>query len=84
MPDPPESTPAIPAVVSTSIKRAGASAALPAANAARKPAIVTVRRTPAKILPPGLLADTPEEHKRRADTADALWRELVRRVAEKP
>ena len=25
---------------------------------------------------------TPEEHKRRCDAADALWRELVRRVRE--
>jgi hypothetical protein len=25
----------------------------------------------------------PEEHKQRGDTADALWREMVRRVAEK-
>jgi hypothetical protein len=26
---------------------------------------------------------TPGEHQRRGDAADALWRELVRRVAEK-
>jgi hypothetical protein len=26
---------------------------------------------------------TPEELQRRGDAADALWRELVRRVAEK-
>jgi len=31
----------------------------------------------------GLLPETPEEHRRRGDAADALWRELVRRVAEK-
>ena len=49
----------------------------------RKPAIVTVRRKPERVLPPGLLAETPEEHQRRGDAADALWRELVRRVAEK-
>ena len=53
-------------------------------NTDRKPAIVTIRHKPAKLLPPGLLPDTPEEHHRRADAADALWRELVRRVAEKP
>jgi hypothetical protein len=53
------------------------------ANPDRKPAIVTIRLKPAKILPPGLLPDTPEEHRRRGDAADALWRELVRRVAEK-
>jgi hypothetical protein len=50
----------------------------------RKPAIVTIRRTPAKILPPGLLAATPEEYRQRGDAADAMWRGLVRRVAEKP
>jgi hypothetical protein len=49
----------------------------------RKPAIVTIRGTPAKLLPPGLLAETPEEHQRRADAADAMWRELVRRATEK-
>jgi hypothetical protein len=49
----------------------------------RKPAIVTIRGTPAKLLPHGLLAETPEEHQRRGDAADAMWRELVRRVAEK-
>jgi hypothetical protein len=54
----------------------------PAATTDRKPAIVTIRRTPAKLLPPGLLAETPEEHQRRGDAADAMWRELVRRVAE--
>jgi hypothetical protein len=30
---------------------------------------------------PDLLADTPEEHRRRGDAVDALWRDLVRRVA---
>jgi hypothetical protein len=44
-----------------------------------KPAIVTARRKPERILPPGLLAETPEEHQRRGD-AVALWRELVRRA----
>jgi hypothetical protein len=46
----------------------------------RKPAIVSIRRKPEKILPPGLLPETEEEAKRRAD---AMWRELARRVAEK-
>jgi hypothetical protein len=46
----------------------------------RKPAIVTIRRKPERLLPLGLLPDTPEEHQRRADDADALWRELVRQV----
>jgi hypothetical protein len=62
-------------------KRAGASAA-PAANDDPRPAIVTARRPRATVtLPDGLLADTPEEHRRRGDAADALWRELVRRIA---
>jgi hypothetical protein len=50
----------------------------------RKPAIVTIRPAPAKLLPPGLLAETPEEHQRRGDAADAMRRELVRRATEKP
>jgi hypothetical protein len=49
---------------------------------AAKAAIVTIRRQATRIIPPGLLADTPEEHKRRGDAADAIWRELVRRVRE--
>jgi hypothetical protein len=51
---------------------------------AAKAAILTIRRQAARIIPPGLLPETPEEHKRRGDAADALWRELVRRVAAKP
>ena len=51
---------------------------------AAKAAIVTIRRQAARIIPPGLLAETPEEHRRRGDAADATWRELVRRVAAKP
>jgi hypothetical protein len=53
------------------------------ANGDSNPAIVTIRRTPARILPPGLLPHTPEEHQRRGDAADAMWRELVRRATEK-
>jgi hypothetical protein len=83
MPAPPESAAAIPGAVSTSIKRAGISTALPAANDDRQPPIVTIRRKPERILPPGLLPETPEEHQRRADAADALWRELARRIAAK-
>jgi hypothetical protein len=44
-----------------------------------KPAIVTVRRTTAKILPPGLLPETPEEHRRHGDAAEAMFREMKRR-----
>ena len=47
----------------------------------RKPTIVTARR------PGKRNADvpdmTPEEHRRRGDAADALWRELVRRATSK-
>jgi hypothetical protein len=49
----------------------------------RKPAIVTIRGRKAAAIPAGLLADTPEEYRRRGDAADALLRELVRRVGEK-
>jgi hypothetical protein len=53
------------------------------ANDDRKPAIVSIRRTPTKILPPDLLAETPEEHQRHGDAADAMWREIRRRIAGK-
>ncbi len=46
-----------------------------------KSAIVTAKRPGA---PRNDVPDlTPEELQRRADAADALWRELVRRVREK-
>ena len=48
--------------------------------AAAKSAIVTLKRKSRFGDAPDL---TPEEHKRRGNAADALWRELVRRVAEK-
>ena len=63
----------VPAIV-----RAGTASAAPAED--RKPAIVTARR------PRKRYADvpdmTPEEHQRRGDAADALWRELLRRASE--
>jgi hypothetical protein len=34
-------------------------------------------------MPPGLLPETPEEHQRRGDAADALFQEMKRRIAEK-
>ena len=46
-------------------------------------AIVTIRRQAARIIPPDLLPETPEEHRRRGEAADALWHDLVRRVAAK-
>jgi hypothetical protein len=45
-------------------------------------AIVTIRRQSARIIPPGLLADTPEQHRRRGDAADALFREIQHRIYE--
>jgi hypothetical protein len=68
--------------VQPSTPREAARVVRPAATTDRKPAIVTIRRKPERILPPGLLAETPEEHQRRGDAADAMWRELVRRVVE--
>jgi hypothetical protein len=54
------------------------------AERAAPAAILTIRRPGAKIIPPDLLAATPEEHRRPGDAANAIWRELVRRVAAKP
>jgi hypothetical protein len=50
----------------------------------RESAIVTVRSRKAASIPPGLLPDTPEEHKRRGEAAAAMWREMVRRVRQDP
>jgi hypothetical protein len=49
----------------------------PPANDDRKPAIVTIKRKSRFGDAPDM---TPEEHQRRGDAADALWRELVRRA----
>jgi hypothetical protein len=50
-------------------------------NPEKKPAIVSARRPGKRSADvPDL---TPEEHQRRANTADALWRELVRRATAK-
>ena len=43
-------------------------------------AIVTARRQGGRVDVPDL---TPEEYQRRGDAADALWRDLVRRVTAK-
>lgn len=54
-------------------------AAAQVSAADRKSAIVTVRnRKRATVASEPDL--TPEEHKRRGDAADALWREMVRRA----
>ena len=63
--------------------RQPASAPKPAApaNDDRKSAIVTVKRRPGRF---GDVPDmTLEEHQRRGDAADALFREIVRRATAK-
>jgi hypothetical protein len=50
-------------------------------NGDRKSAIVTAKN-PHRRRYADVPDMTPEEHKRRGDAADALWRELVRRVRE--
>ena len=52
-------------------------------TAGRKFSIATARRPGKEArIPPGLLADTPEEARRRGYAADELFRELVRRAHE--
>jgi hypothetical protein len=63
-------------------EQAEAAVAPPPANEARKSAIVTIRRKPDRILPPGLLPETPEEHKRRGDGADAMFQRFKRLIEE--
>jgi hypothetical protein len=70
-------------VAQPSTPHAAERAAAPGVRFSDTSAIVTTRRPKAAAsLPPGLLADTPEEHRRRGDAADALWRELGRRIRE--
>jgi hypothetical protein len=45
-------------------------------------AILTIRKQSARVIPPDLLPETPEEHRRRGDAADALFREIRRRIGE--
>ncbi len=49
---------------------------------APKPVVTARRPNAAASLPPGLLPDTPEEHRRRVQAAAALWGGLVRHVRE--
>jgi hypothetical protein len=51
---------------------------------ATQPAIVTARKPGKPDRPPrAVLPDmTPEEHHRRGDAADALWRRLANRLPE--
>jgi len=53
-----------------------------ASDEPKRSAIVTARK-PAKAIPDGWLPDTPEEHKRRGDAADALFQEMKRRISGK-
>jgi hypothetical protein len=69
--------------VQPSTPREAERVAHPAVTTDRKPAVLIIRRAPAKLLPPGLLAETPEEHQRRGDLADALFREMKRRIAKR-
>src|SRR5579872_7334777 len=48
----------------------------------KQPAIVTTRPKRGRFGDVPVL--TPEEHQRRADAAEALWRELVRRATSEP
>ena len=71
--------PEVPVIVRTAKP---AKVAPPPAEDDRKSAIVTAKH-PRRRGSFGDVPDmTPEEYKRRGDAADALWRELVRRVRE--
>ncbi len=71
-----------PAIVTIRRKRAILPKAEASAGDDRKSAIITIKRKPS-----GRFGDapdlTPEEVQRRGDAADALWREIKRRIAEK-
>jgi len=49
-----------------------------------KSAIVTARKPGRRSSFPDVPDKTPEEHRRRGDAADALFRERKRQIAEKP
>ena len=48
-----------------------------------RPAIVTIRRKLERILPPGLVPETPEEHERRGHRGEALFQAMKRQIAER-
>jgi hypothetical protein len=58
--------------------RAAPAVTAPPANDDRKSSIVTVRRRGRRF--PDVPDMTPEEHRRVGDLADALWRDMVRRI----
>jgi hypothetical protein len=73
----------VPAIVNKRAASPQAGAPKPAspANDDRKPVIVTVKRRSSRF---GEVPDmTLEEHRRRGDAADTLFREIVRRAAGK-
>ena len=53
------------------------------ANDDRKSAIVTAARKP-RLWRSDVPDMTPEEHRRRGDAADAIFREMKRKIAERP
>jgi hypothetical protein len=71
----------VPAVVRSGRKREEVSKPATPANDDRKLAIVTVKRRRGRF---GDAPDlTPEEYQRRGDTADVLFREVVRHAGRK-
>jgi hypothetical protein len=85
----------VPAVVKAPSQRTrpkpAPAAPLPPANDDRTPppppaasAIVTIRSRKHAMLAHLLEDLTPEEHQRRGDAADALFREVVRRIKRQP
>ena len=79
---PPRKRKAVPLEGSAIVRKGAAKPATPApANDDRKSAIVTAKRRPGRF---GDAPDVmPEEHRRRGEAADALWRTLVRRATGK-
>jgi hypothetical protein len=65
------------------VNRGSETAATQVTNDDRKPAIVTIRSRKHAMLAHLLEDMTPEEHRRRGDAADALFRTVVRRTAGK-
>jgi hypothetical protein len=72
----------VPVVVRTADPAKAHTRAKEASKRPLLPAVVTARRPTAfASLPPGLLPDTPGEHWRRGDATDALFRDIVHRIA---
>ena len=56
-------------------------AKLMASDEPKRSALVTARK-PARAIPDSWLPDTPEEHKRRGELADAMFQKMKRKIAE--